>query len=79
MKKVALSKMKCATLFAMMLFSYQGMSQPSSVYVGDTCKIYPPTSYDIYNSFAMAHLVKDEHNPSAKYLMADKVFMIKKM
>ena len=77
MKKVALSKMKCAILFAMMLFTYQGMAQDVSLYIGDNCKFYPPA---IRNSsgipFQIAHLVTDEHNSSVKYTMADKITLI---
>ena len=75
MKKVALSKMKCAALFAMMFFSYQGMAQTASIYIGDNCKIYPNATEWSY-TMMVAHLVTDEHNSSVKYPMADKITLI---
>ena len=76
MKKVALSKMKCAALFAMMFFSYQGMAQTASIYIGDNCKIYPTPYSGTPRDLLIAHLVTDEHNSSAKYLMADKLILL---
>ena len=75
MKKVSLSKMKCAALFAMMFFSYQGMAQNASLYVGENCKIYPDATVYGY-TMMIAHLVADEQNPSIKYPMADKITLI---
>lgn len=72
MKKVSLSKMKCAALFAMMFFSYQGMAQTASQYIGENCKIYPNVTGSPY-TMMVAHLVTDEQNPSVKYPMADKI------
>lgn len=76
MKKVALSKMKCAILFAMMLFTYQGMAQDVSLYIGDNCKFYPAPNRNSSYPIQIAHLVTDEHNSSVKYTMADKITLI---
>ncbi len=77
MKKVSLSKMKCAALFAMMFFSYQGMAQNASLYIGDNCKIYRILTSKNEWDMQVAHLVTDEQNPSVKYPMADKITLIR--